>query len=111
MNNSQRGTLQAGDTVRVELVLTNSGTQRFKNPIYLDSNDRKLFTTDQTNVFTLTKNGGKEEQYPMNSLVDTEFDYGFDLADMDPQDTITIRYIVTANPIAFGKINVGLLEK
>lgn len=79
--------------------------------MYLDSNDQKLFTQGQGGDYVIVRNGGKEEKRPLKYMTNGDFDYGFDLGTMAPRDTIKIRYLITANAIAFGKMNVGLLEK
>lgn len=111
MTSASRDTIQSGDQIRVEIVLTNTSDQVFKDAVYLDSNNRKLFSGEQEGVYSVTRNAEKEEQRPLNYLVEGDFDYGFDLAKIAPNEKVTLRYLITANPTAFGKMGIGLLEK
>lgn len=109
MDSATRDTMQTGDKIRVEIKLTNTSSRTFRDAVYLDSNEIKIFQEDSKGTFTLIRNG-KQEQYPLKSLTTGNFSYGFDFASIAPSETITIQYLVTATPVTFGKIQVGLLE-
>ncbi len=111
MTSETRDTMQTGDKIRVEIVLTNTSNKTFRDAVYLDSNDRKIFLEDQSGVYTLVRNGGTEEQRPLKYLTNGEFDYGFDFTSIASGEVIRIQYLITATPTAFGKMAVGLLEK
>ncbi len=111
MTSGTRDTIQTDDKIRVEIVLTNTTSKSFKDAVYLDSNDQKLFQEDQNGTYTTTQNGGTEEQHSLKYLTEGDFDYGFDFASIAPGEVIKIQYLVTATPAAYGKINVGLQEK
>lgn len=106
-----RDTMQMGDKIRVEIVLTNTTNKAFRDAVYLDSNDRKLFFPEQSGIYTTVSNSGTEQQHPLKYLTAGEFDYGFDFVTIAPGEVIRIQYLVTATPTAFGKMTVGLLEK
>lgn len=103
--------MQTDAKVRVEIILKNTTTKAFKDAVYLDSNDGKLFRGEEEGIYTLSRNGGEEEQLPLKYITEGDFDYGFDFASIAPGETLKIRYMVTATPTAFGKMTVGLLEK
>lgn len=109
MDSATRDTMQTGDKIRVEIKLTNTSSRTFRDAVYLDSNEAKIFQEDSKGTFTLIRNG-KQEQHPLKSLTTGNFSYGFDFASIAPSETITIQYLVTATPVTFGKIQVGLLE-
>lgn len=111
LSSSPRDTMQTGDKIRVEIALTNTSTKAFRDAVYLDSNDRKIFLEDQSGIYTMVRNGGAEEQHPLKYLTAGDFDYGFDFASIAPGETIKIQYLMTAIPAAFGVMGVGLLEK
>ena len=111
MTNTVRDTMQTGDKIRVEIILTNTSDTVFRDAVYLDSNDRKIFFAEQSGVYTIVRNGGTEEQHALKYLTEGDFDYGFDFASIAPGDTIRIHYLVTATPTALGDMRVGLLEK
>lgn len=103
--------MQSGDPIRVEILLSNTSKKAFSDSIYLDSNDRKVFSEDQEGVYKIVRNGGKETELPLKYMIAGDFDYGFDLGVILPGESIKIQYLVTATPVAFGKMQVGLLEK
>lgn len=103
--------LRAGDKVRVELRLTNTSGKAFKDAVYLDSNERKLFQEEHDGTYTMIRNKSDKEEHPLKYLTESDFDYGFDFANIAPEETIKIQYMVTATPTAFGEMKVGLLEK
>lgn len=104
-------TMQTGDKIQVEITLTNTSGKTFRDAVYLDSNEHTIFQEEQDGIYTVTRNGGDEEQHPLKYLTEGDFDYGFDFALLAPNETVKIRYLVTATPSAFGKMQVGLLEK
>lgn len=103
--------MQTNAKVRVEISLKNTSNKAFKDAVYLDSNDAKLFQGEQNGIYNLSRSGAAEEELPLKYLVEGDFDYGFDLGRIAPGETVKIRYLVTATPAAFGKMSVGLLEK
>lgn len=111
MKSSLGDIIQTGDKVRVELLLTNTTKKAFRDAVYLDSNDRKLFREEQEGIYTMVRNGGKESEHSLKYITEGDFDYGFDFASIAPGETIKIQYLISANPISFGKMGVGLLEK
>lgn len=54
---------------------------------------------------------GKEKEFALHYLTEDSFDYGFDLGTIAPKESVVIRYTIDANPVSFGKFQVGLLEK
>lgn len=111
MTSGSRDTIQTDDKIRVEIVLTNTTSKSFKDAVYLDSNDQKLFQEDQNGTYTIVRNGGTEQQASLKYLTEGDFDYGFDFASIAPGEVIKLQYLVTATPAAYGKMSVGLLEK
>lgn len=103
--------MQTGDKVRVEMTLTNTSNTAFKDAVYLDSNDRKIFSEEPEGIYTVVRNGEKEIERPLHYLTEGDFDYGFDVASIAPGEVVKLRYLITATPAAFGKMQVGLLEK
>lgn len=65
-----RDTMQTGDKIRVELSLTNTSSKAFRDVVYLDSNDRKIFLEDQNGIYTVVRNGGVETQHPLKYLTE-----------------------------------------
>jgi len=111
LSDAGRDTIHTGDKIRVEIILTNNSPKAFQDAVYLDSNDRAIFQEEQEGIYTIIRKDGEEEQKPLRYLTQGDFDYGFDLATIAPMEVVQIRYIVTATPVAFGKMGVGLLEK
>lgn len=110
INNVSRDTMQTDDKIRVEIALTNFSPRTFRDSVYLDMNERKLFREETDGEYILFRNG-KEEKRALHYMTEGDFDYGFDLGAIAPGEAIKIRYTITAHPTAFGKITVGLLEK
>lgn len=111
MRSTSGDVMQTGDKIRVEITLTNTSGKAFGDGIYLDSNDRNLFSEEQDGIYTVMRNGGKEKQHPLKYVTEGDFDYGFDFSNIASGEVIKIRYLITATPTAFGKMQVGLLEK
>lgn len=111
MTSQSRDTMQTGDKIRAEIVLTNTSTRTMRDSVYLDSNDRNIFLAEQNGIYTVMRNNGTEEQRAFKYLTEGDFDYGFDISDIAPGEVVRIRYLLTATPVAFGTMSVGLLEK
>lgn len=76
----------------------------------MDSNDTKLFQSTEEGTYTLERSGtGKT--LPLEYLSSGQYEYAFNLATIEPDESLTVRYKLTARSIAFGRITVGLLEK
>lgn len=67
--------MQVGDKIRVEITLTNTSSKAFRDAVYLDSNDRKIFHEEQEGIYTIVRDGENEEQHPLKYLTDGDFDY------------------------------------
>lgn len=94
----------------MDITLTNISQDTFSRPIYLDSNDRSLFTAQSEGEYMLLRNG-TSQTLPLKYDANGDFDYTFSLADIAPGKSIKIQYQLKIAAVSFGKITVGLLEK
>jgi hypothetical protein len=106
MTTEVRDTMKSTDKIRVEIILTNISTQPFSDAVYLDSNDRKIFLSDTSGIYTIAKNAEKEIERPLKYMTEGDFDYAFDFPTIAPGQSIKIQYLVSAIPVAFGNIQV-----
>lgn len=55
MKSAPGDTIRTGDKIRVDIVLTNISSKAFRDAVYLDSNDGKIFKEEQNGVYSLTR--------------------------------------------------------
>lgn len=103
------GTLQGNDKIKVTLSITNSGSKALNNVSYLDSNDSTVFKLGDNRLY-VRKIGSATFTGTLVESADEGFDLVFDGFSLEPKEKAVITYELVANPLGLGKFNVGRLE-
>lgn len=101
--------LQTGDTIEAQIVIKNTGTQPKKNITYLDTIP-DIFDSSSTQKYDLII-GNEKMSRDFQHITTGEYDAYFEWRDLEPWQTLTIRYELKALPMKHGNMIVGKLEK
>lgn len=102
--------LQSGDTVAVELRVSNIGSTAKNNIEYLDSIDRSVLKIGSDLEYSVERADGTRTVGTLSELVRGSFDLAFAIGRLAPGETATVRYRLVARSIGYAEVVVGDIE-